>query len=144
MALRRIFSRWLWPAAFALPLWLLVGWGISGAGGWAFLWVLFIALPSVFVTQAGLTLLNRARPSVRRTGAVSWLDVGGFAVWHALTVAVGLFQPAWFGIALTLAILAAFGLLWLQVRQLRRELAAMTAPPSASTGPGVIVVNESR
>ncbi|WP_345750455.1 MFS transporter permease [Microbacterium rhizophilus] len=140
MALRRIFSRWLWPAAFVLPLWLLIGWGISDAGGWAFLWVLFVALPSVFVAQAGFTLLNRARPSVRRTGMVSWLDVAGFGVWHVLTIVVGLFSEAWFGLSLTLAILAAVGVLWLQIRQLWRE-AALTRPAPPT---GVIVIDERR
>ncbi|GAA1730020.1 MFS transporter permease [Microbacterium paludicola] len=138
MALRRIFSRWLWPAAFVLPLWVLVGWGISGAGGWAFLWVLFIALPSVFFAQIALTLLNRARPSVRRTGAVSWLDVAGFGVWHILTIAVGLFNPTWFGLTLALAIVAVLGLLWLQLWQLRREAALTRTAPAT----GVIIVNE--
>lgn len=138
MALRRIFSRWLWPAAFVLPLWVLVGWGISGAGGWAFLWVLFIALPSVFFAQTALTLLNRARPSVRRTGAVSWLDVAGFGAWHLLTIAVGLFNPTWFGLTLALAIVAVLGLLWLQLWQLRREAALTQTAPAT----GVIIVNE--
>lgn len=121
MSPRRLFARWLWPAAVVLPLWLLIGWGVSGAGGWAFLWVLFIAVPSVTVTQVVATLLNRARPSVRRTGEASWLDVAGFGVWHALTIAVGLFAESWFGFALAAAILAAGGLLWLQARQLWQE-----------------------
>ncbi|WP_309068968.1 MFS transporter permease [Microbacterium sp.] len=138
MALRRIFSRWLWPSAFALPVWLLIGWGISGAGGWAFLWVLFVALPSVFLAQSAFTLLNRARPSVRRTGVVSWIDVAGFGVWHVLTIAVGLFNESWFGLTLALAIAAALGVLWLQVWQLWRE-AALTRRTSDT---GVIVVNE--
>jgi len=140
MALRRIFSRWLWPAAFALPLWLLIGWGISDAGGWAFLWVLFVALPSVFVVQSLLTLLNRSRPSVRRTGQVSWLDVAGFTVWHVLTIMVGLFNQSWFGLTLALAIVGALGVSWLQVWQLWRETTAALKTPST----GVIVVNEHR
>lgn len=140
MALRRIFSRWLWPAAFVLPLWLLIGWGISGAGGWAFLWVLFVALPSVFAVQSVLTLLNRARPSVRRTGEVSWLDVAGFATWHVLTILVGLFNEAWFGLTLALAIVGALGVFWLQIWQMWRETTAVLRTPAT----GVIVVNEHR
>jgi hypothetical protein len=144
MALRRIFSRWLWPAAFVLPAWLLIGWGISGAGGWAFLWVLFVALPSVFLAQAGFTLLNRARPSVRRTGAVSWLDVAGFGVWHVLTVVVGLFAPAWFGLSLVLAIVAALGVLWLQVWQLWREASLARTAAGSAAASRVIVLSETR
>ncbi|GAA3647500.1 MFS transporter permease [Microbacterium marinilacus] len=123
MTLRRAFLRWLWFAAAVLPLWLLIGWGVFNASGWTFLWVLFIALPSVAVTQLVLTLLARARPSVRRTGAVSWLDVAGFGVWHVLTIAVGFYSEAWFGLTLTLAIAAAIGVLWLQLWQLWRESA---------------------
>ena len=63
--MRRAFYLWLVPAAFVLPLWILLGWGIFQAGGWAFLWVLFIAVPSVFLGQLLLTLLTRSRPSVR-------------------------------------------------------------------------------
>ncbi|MBO3663988.1 MFS transporter permease [Microbacterium stercoris] len=140
MALRRIFSRWLWPAAFVLPLWLLIGWGVFNAGGWAFLWVLFIALPSVFVVQAVLTLLNRARPSVRRTGSVSWLDVAAFTTWHVLTILVGLFSEAWFGLTLVLAIVAAVGVFWVQLWQLWRESTAVLRTPQT----GVIVVDERR
>ena len=43
MWLRRAFFRWFLPAAFLLPLWLLVGWGVF-QGGRAILWVLFIAI----------------------------------------------------------------------------------------------------
>ncbi len=39
MWLRRAFFGWLIPAAFVLPLWLLVGWGVFDAGGWGLLWV---------------------------------------------------------------------------------------------------------
>jgi len=140
MALRRIFSRWLWPAAFVLPVWLLIGWAVSGAGGWAFLWVLFVALPSVFIAQSAFTLLNRARPSVRRTGEVSWIDVAAFGVWHVLTIAVGLFNESWFGLTLALAIAAALGVLWLQLWQLWRE-ASLTRRTS---GTAVYVIDERR
>ncbi|UWF78472.1 MFS transporter permease [Microbacterium neungamense] len=121
MWLRRAFFRWLLPAAFVLPLWLLVGWGVFQAGGWAFVWVLFIAIPSVLVGQLLLTLLTRSRPSVRAERAVSWWDVLGFTSWHALTIAVGFFIDGAFGWLLTGAILAAIGLFWLQLWQLWNE-----------------------
>ena len=75
MAFRRLFYRWLWLAVLVLPLWLLVGWGVFQAGGWAFLWVLFIAIPSVFIGQLVLAGMVRARPSVAADRAVSWTDV---------------------------------------------------------------------
>ena len=121
MWLRRAFYRWLMPAAVVLPLWLLIGWGIFNAGGWAFLWVLFIAIPSVFLGQLALTLLVRARASVRETHMVSWWDVLGFSVWHALTIAVGCYPQAWFPLLLTGAIAVAIALFWLMLRQLWNE-----------------------
>ncbi|GAA2068904.1 MFS transporter permease [Microbacterium hatanonis] len=120
MWLRRLFFRWLFPAAVVLPLWLLVGWGVFQAGGLAFLWVLFIAAPSVLVGQTVLALLVRARGSVRADRAVSWWDVLAFSVWHALIIATGFF-PSWFALALVLAILAAVGVFWVSITQLWRE-----------------------
>ena len=121
MRLRQAFHRWLIPAAFVLPLWLLIGWGVFNAGGWAFLWTLFIAVPSVFVVQLLLTLLVRSRPSVRVDRALSWWDVAGFGAWHALTIAVGFYPEHWFGLLLTGAILAAVGVLWVSLWQLWGE-----------------------
>lgn len=150
------------PAAFVLPLWLLVGWGIFNAGGWAFLWVLFIAIPSVFVGQLMLTLLVRARASVRETRMVSWWDVLGFTVWHALTIAVGFYPQAWFPLLLIGAIAVAIAMFWLTLTQLWNEArgtnggirvtipSAQTPQPAAESGrpsrtqaaSGVFIVQE--
>ncbi|MGW8483938.1 MFS transporter permease [Microbacterium sp. NPDC055903] len=121
MWVRQAFFRWLFPAAFVLPLWLLIGWGVFNAGGWAFLGTIFIAIPSVFLGQLVLTLLVRSRPSVRVSRAVSWWDVAGFGLWHALTITVGFYPQAWFGLALTGAIIAALALFWLSLWQLWSE-----------------------
>lgn len=121
MWVRRAFYGWLIPAAFLLPLWLLVGWGIFNAGGWAFVWVLFLAIPSVFIGQLILTLLVRARGTVRAHRAVSWWDVAGFTVWHGLTIALGFFAQAWWAPAMVLTIFVAVGLFWLELWQLWRE-----------------------
>ncbi|WP_144796365.1 MFS transporter permease [Microbacterium paludicola] len=121
MWLRSAFYRWLFPAAVVLPLWLLIGWVVTGAGGWALLWVLFIAVPSVFVGQIVLTLLQRARPSARETRMASWWDVLGFGVWHALTIAIGFYPQTWFPLLLAGAIAVAIGLFWLQLWQLWSE-----------------------
>lgn len=129
MWLRRAFYRWLFPASVVLPLWLLIGWGIFNAGGWAFLWVLFIATPSVFIGQLALSLLVRARPSARETEMVSWWDVLGFGVWHALTIGVGFYPQAWFPLLLTGAIAVALAMFWLMLRQLWSE--------AKGTGPGI-------
>ncbi|UNK69376.1 MFS transporter permease [Microbacterium sp. H1-D42] len=121
MFLRRGFFRWLLPAAFVLPLWMIVGWAIFGQSGWGLLWVLLMAVPSVFVGQLVLTLLTRSRPSVRAERAVSWWDVLGFTVWHGLTIAVACFIDGAFPWLLTGAIVAALALFWLQLWQLWNE-----------------------
>jgi hypothetical protein len=121
MWLRRAFFGWLVPAAFLLPLWLLVGWGVFDAGGWAFVWVLFLAIPSVFIVQLILTMIVRARGSVRADRAVSWLDVLGFTVWHALVISLGFYDSSWWALAMVAAIFVAIGLFWLTLWQLWRE-----------------------
>ena len=121
MLLRRAFFRWLLPAAFLLPLWMIVGWAIFGQSGWGLLWVLVMAVPSVFAAQLVLTLLTRSRPSVRAERAVSWWDVLGFTVWHGLTIAVACFIEGAFPWLLTGAIVAVLALFWLQLWQLWNE-----------------------
>lgn len=121
MWLRRALFGWLIPAAFVLPLWLLVGWAIFNTGGWAFLWVLFLAIPGVFLWQLLLTLLVRARGTVRAHRAVSWWDVLGFAVWHLLVISLGFFAEAWWAPVMVLAILAGVALFWVELWQLWSE-----------------------
>lgn len=159
MRVREAFFRWLLPAAFVLPLWLLIGWGIFNAGGWAFLGVILIAIPSVFLGQLLLTLLVRSRPSVRLSRAVSWLDVAGFTAWHALTIVVGFFPQRFFGIALTGAILVGIALIWSSLWQMWREAKGAVgikvadatvwqsapvedAPRQEAAAPGVFIVQE--
>lgn len=121
MWLRRAFYRWLLPAAFALPLWLLIGWGVFNAGAWAFLWVLFLAIPGVFVWQLILMLLVRARGTVRLHRAVAWSDVIAFTIWHALVIALGFFDPTWWAPTLLAAIAVGLGLFWFELTQLWRQ-----------------------
>jgi hypothetical protein len=158
MWIRRVFFAWLIPAAFVLPLWLFVGWGVFNAGAWAFLWVLFIAIPSVFLGQLALALLVRARPTARTERAVSWPDVAGFAVWHLLTIALGFFGQSWWAPLFVLTVLVGIGLFWLELTQLWRQArprsvlrrtvdgTAYLPPPAATehkTAPDVFVVTES-
>ena len=158
MWLRRAYFLWLLPAAFVLPLWLLVGWGIFHAGGWAFLGVLLIAVPSVFVGQLVLTLLVRARGTVRHSRAVSWWDVLGFTVWNGLTIATGFYGRQSFWPLLLTAVVAFLALFWLSLWQLFREAKpsavllqtssgvpyqpAPPPPPSRGRIPDVVVIAE--
>ncbi|KZE41522.1 hypothetical protein [Microbacterium sp. T32] len=121
MVLRRLFLRWLFPAAFVLPLWLFVGWIVfSGGSGWALLW-LFIAAPAVFVTQIITAFLVRARGSVRVERAASWRDVIAIAVWQVVVVALGFYDSRTFFPLLVLSIVGAFVLLWSSLAQLWNE-----------------------
>jgi hypothetical protein len=158
MWLRRGFFGWLIPAAFVLPLWLLVGWAIFNAGGRAFLWVLFLAIPGVFLWQLLLTLLVRARGTVRAHRAVSWWDVLGFATWHALVISLGFFHESWWAPLMVIAILVGVALFWLELWQLWSEakpsrflmrsaegvafIPAQTEPQTAAAPQEVIVVTE--
>src|SRR4051812_27360805 len=134
MWLRRAFFGWLIPAAFLLPLWLLVGWGVYNAGGWAFLWVLFLAIPGVFLWQLLLTLLVRARGTVRAHRAVSWWDVLGFGLWHCLVISLGFFNPAWWAPVMVVTVLSGIGLFWLELWQLWREARPSTLMMRTSEG----------
>jgi len=121
MVLRRVFLRWLFPAAFVLPLWLFVGWIVfAGGSGWALLWLL-IAAPTVFVSQVALTLLVRARSSVRLTRAASWRDVAGLGLWHVVIVALGFYDSRSFFALLALSVVGALVLFWSSLAQLWNE-----------------------
>lgn len=128
MWLRRAFYAWLFPAAVVLPLWLFVGLIAFNGGAWALLWVLFLAIPSILIGQVVLTLLVRARPTARAERAVSWWDVAGFGVWHALTISLGFFAQTWWFPVFLLTIAVGISLFWLTLWQLWRE-----AQPSFAT-----------
>ncbi|MET2012451.1 MFS transporter permease [Microbacterium chocolatum] len=157
MVLRRAFFAWLLPAALILPLWLLVGWGVFRAGGWALLWVLLIAIPGVLVWQLILTALIRARGTVRAHRAVSWWDVLGVGVWQVLIASLGFFRPEWWGIVFVFAVVTGVAVFWLSLWQLWREARPSVRLSTTRTGvvflpaaakktprgaPDVIVVSE--
>ena len=158
MWVRQAFFRWLIPAAFLLPLWLVVGWIVFGANPWALLWVL-ISAPIVFVGQLVLTLLVRARGTVRADRAVSWVDAGVIGAWHVLVVALGVFDGRWWWPLFALTVAVGIAALWTSLAQLWREArpSAMMmrtrdgiayVPPSSSrtapVDPDVVVITESR
>ncbi|QAY61153.1 MFS transporter permease [Microbacterium protaetiae] len=135
MWLRRGFFRWLYPAAIVLPAWMLIGWAIFNAGGWTFLGVLLIAAPAVLVGELIITLLIRARPTVRAERAVSWWDVLGVTVWHGLVIAFGCFiEPVFLAILLA-AVVAFLVIFWSSLRQLWGEARGSIRRGWAGTGP---------
>lgn len=121
MLLRRAFYLWLVPAAFVLPLWLLVGWFVFDASGWALVWVLILGIPAVFIGQLTTSLLVRARGTVRSSGAVSWWDVLVFGIWHALTIAAGFYPRGFFALLVVAATVALGAVFWVTLRQLFGE-----------------------
>ncbi len=160
MLLRRVFLTWMFPAALVLPLWLFVGWIVfAGGSGWALLWLL-IAAPTVFVSQTLLTLLVRARASVRTDRAASWRDVIGLGLWHVAIVLLGFYDARSFFALLALSVVGALLLFWSSLAQLWNEARGSVTvlhaqdgtayiPPSAErprtpTVGDVIVVPESR
>ncbi|MEQ6898612.1 MFS transporter permease [Microbacterium sp. KR10-403] len=135
MWLRRGFFQWLLPAAIVLPAWLLVGWAVFNASGWAFLGILFVAAPAVLVGELVLALLIRARPTVRTERAVSWWDVLGLTVWHALIIVFGCFiQPVSFAV-LVAAIIVFLAVFWSSLAQLWNGARGSLRRMSSGTGP---------
>jgi hypothetical protein len=114
--LRRLFFTWQFIAVIVLPAWLFVGWGVFGGSGWGFLGLL-IAGPAVFLALGAVALITFARPAVRRTRAVSWIDVATLVVWHAMVVGIGFFGST-ATLFTVLAILAGIAAFWLAIWQL--------------------------
>jgi hypothetical protein len=119
MILRRAFYWWQFPAAIVLPLWLLVGWGFFGSGGWTFLGLL-VAAPILFLAMLAIGGIVYARKSVRESKSVSWTDVGLLAAWHASIIAFGFYGPAAGGVAVV-GILIGLAAFWLTLREFLAE-----------------------
>lgn len=114
--IRRGFYYWQFLAAFVLPVWLLVGWGVFGGSGWGYVGLL-IAAPLVFVALLVIALIVFARPAVRRSRAVSWWDVALYTVLHGSVVGLGFFGPTTTPF-LVLGIVATIAGFWLALWEL--------------------------
>ena len=120
MLLRRAFWYWQFAAALVLPLWVLTGYAIWGAGTAGFLGVAILA-PLLVVAVLGLAALLSARKSVRSGRALGWADVGVLAVLSLAVIGAGFFGPAttWFGVVAVAALLGGY---WLAATELVREV----------------------
>ncbi len=109
MLLRKFFFYWQFIAVVLLPLWLVIGWPIFGAGGWKVLGVFFGAVV-LGLALLIVSLLFYARKDVRETKTVSWSDVGVLFVWHALIIGVGFYATAspWLSVLVIVIGVAAF------------------------------------
>ncbi|WP_158590091.1 hypothetical protein [Amnibacterium setariae] len=132
MALRRAFFAWQFAAAAVLPLWLLLGYAVWGAGVGGFLSVVLLA-PIVLVAELGLALLFSARSAVRRARALDGPAIGVLAAFQLGVIGVGFFGPAtaWFGL---LAAAAAIGGFWLGGTLLARDVRARVQQTMSAFG----------
>jgi len=122
MALRRAFFAWQFAAAAVLPLWLLLGYAVWGAGVGGFLSVVLLA-PIVLVVEVALALLFSARAGVRRRRALDAPAITVLTAFQVGVIGLGFFGPAtaWFGL---LAAVAAIGGFWVGGTLLARDVRA--------------------
>src|SRR6218665_3834724 len=143
MILRGIY-RWQFLAIFALPLWLVVGWGIFGHGGWGLIG-LFFAAPVSSDSPALVPFPSRIRPSVRAERTLSWRYLPALALWHGLLLGLGFYGSTGMLFVL-LGILGALCSFWLAVRALvhdgGRRMSDTVAEHRRTTRDDTIVVHE--
>lgn len=137
-AVRRAAFVWQFAAAVVLPLWLLVGYAVWGAGLGGLLGITLLA-PLTVVGLLGFAGLLTARSAVRRARMLGSADAGVLALITAALVGVGFFGPAttWFGVLAVAAVLGGWWLagweLVIDVRtRMRRTLAAFGLGPEAA------------
>lgn len=141
MIVRRIFYYWQFIAVGVLPLWLIVGSSLYGAGGWEVLGVTLSAI-ALGVALLVVALLFYARSEVRETKTVSWPDVGVLGLWHALIVALGFSAAATPWLSFT-AVLVGIGAFWFALWELfdaarRRVRAVIEYIDATAAGSGVL------
>ena len=151
MFLRRLFFYWQFSAVVVLPLWLVVGWPIFGAGGWKVLGVFFGAVV-LGLALLIVSLLFYARKDVRETKTVSWRDVGVLTLWHALIISVGFYAASspWISVlVIVVGVLAFWFALWELLAAARRRVRSVidlieeTAKPThLQRDLNVIVIDE--
>lgn len=141
--IRRAFFYWQFLAAFVLPAWLFVGWGIFGGSGWGFVGLL-VAAPIVFIALLVIALIVYARPLVRSTRMVSWKDVLLYLVLHGSVIGLGFFGPST-TLFVVLAVLTGIVGFWLTLwelvtdgaRSMRETMDAFEQAAQPQRPPGV-------
>lgn len=134
MAVRRVVYRILFPLAFALPLWVLIGRGILLDGiGWEFLVYLFVC-PVLFVSLIAIAALIVWRPGVRREKAVSTWDAAVLiALWAVLVASGFVAHPALVALAVVLVLGAFWFAVWELVTEGRRRFQEVMDDVDATT-----------
>ncbi|MGV8913760.1 MAG: MFS transporter [Rhodoglobus sp.] len=126
MMIRRAFYYWQFIAVIVLPLWVLVGRGVFGSSvGWDF--VLFLLLcPILACALLAVAGLTTARKSVRSAKAVSWIDAGVLAVWHAVIIGYGFVDAPLLAALIVIVAVAGFWLaLWQLVTETRNRFTTL-------------------
>jgi hypothetical protein len=135
MVARRALYYAQFGAVPILPLWLLIGRGIVIDGtGWEFVLLLFVC-PILAVAMLVVVGLTVARKGVRRSHAVSWLDVGLLSAWYLAIIAAGFVaHPVMAVLVVMFAVAVFWSAIWqLYVetrRRVQRVFAGLTAVPA--------------
>jgi lysylphosphatidylglycerol synthetase-like protein (DUF2156 family) len=142
--IRRAFYSVLFPAAVLLPAWMLVGSAIFGGGGWQTLGVMLGSIV-LFVAMAAISAIIYARPGLRASKAVSWIDAAVLTVIYASAIGLGFDTDAStaFLVALIVGAIAGFwAAVWQFFTEARRRVneafaSFESARASANPTPGM-------
>ncbi|TQO20902.1 hypothetical protein FB472_2558 [Rhodoglobus vestalii] len=124
--IRHAFYYWQFIAVIVLPVWVLVGRGVFGSSvGWDF--VLFLLLcPILAFSLLAVVGLTAARKSVRSEKAVSWIDAGVLAGWHAVIIAYGFVDAPLLAALVVVAAVVGFWIaLWQLVTETRKRFTSL-------------------
>ncbi len=126
MVVRRVVYRLLFPLAFLLPVWVLIGRGILLDGiGWDFLVYLFVC-PILFVALLVVGGLMVWRPGAREERAVTGWDAAVLIVLWLTLIATGFVaHPALVALAVVLVLGAFWLALWELLTESRRRFQAV-------------------
>lgn len=127
MSVRKAFYWWQLAAIVVLPVWILLGWAIWGSATSSFLSIALTA-PFLVVALLVVTGMIMSRRSVRTAKAVSLLDVGVLAIWHAMIIGLGFFgiSANLFGVlAVAAGIVAFWASAWEILDETRRRVRAV-------------------
>lgn len=94
MFVRRAFYWAQLAAIVVLPTWMLVARTLSADGLGAQDILVFLSWPALAVSMIVALGITWSRASVRRSKAVSWIDVAALSVWFATAIAYGAFVAA--------------------------------------------------
>lgn len=90
LKLQTIYFWWLLPALILAPLWVGLGRGLFGVGGWGFVITLFIFAPIIFAIQLIMLLLNFSAERLNQPKMVSRASLYAMSAYYAAVFLWGL------------------------------------------------------